>query len=187
MSELRPTSWAFIGTVGNVTACTTDSIWLFPPCTAPDAAPTNVSTSSTLLNQIDVSWSPPPEEFQNGVIIRYLVHYADIAAPSMVTVQTATTTSASLTMAISAGTTYLVSIAAVTSVGDGPFSSNVAQQTLSLPPPFPEVPSQSPDMAVTSTTIPITLPTIPSLQEYRYTHIYLIPCQLVLCLLLFVF
>jgi len=34
MSKLRPQFGAFIGMVGNVTACATDSIWLFPPCTA---------------------------------------------------------------------------------------------------------------------------------------------------------
>jgi len=144
---------------------------LFPPCTAPDAAPTNVSTSSTLRNQIDVSWNPPPEEFQNGVIILYLVRYADINATLVLTMQTTTTTSLSLTRAISAGTTYLVSVAAVTSVGGGPFSGNISQRTLSPPPPFPEeTPSQSPDIPLTNTTIRITLPAIPSLQEYRYTY-----------------
>ena len=161
--NLRPTSWPFIRT-----ACAAISDQLCLPCAEPDAAPTNVRTSSTLRNQIDVSWDPPPSEFQNGVIIRYLVRYVSTEGTTIIT---AITTSVSLTMGISQRTLYLVSVAAVTQAGDGPYSGNISQRTLSMPPGFPvEPPSQSPDEPVTSTTIPIALPNISSLEEYRYTH-----------------
>ena len=165
---MRSTSWPFIRTSANITACAAISDQLCLPCAEPDAAPTNVRTSSTLRNQIDVSWDPPLSEFQNGVIIRYLVRYVSTEGTTIIT---AITTSVSLTMGISQRTLYLVSVAAVTQAGDGPYSGNISQRTLSMPPGFPvEPPSQSPDERVTSTTIPIALPNISSLEEYRYTH-----------------
>ena len=44
---------------------------------APTAPPSNISTSATLLGQIFVSWSPPPIEFQNGIITNYSITYRD--------------------------------------------------------------------------------------------------------------
>ena len=46
---------------------------------APTAPPTNILTSATLLGEIFVSWSPPPIEFQNGIIINYFITYRDTA------------------------------------------------------------------------------------------------------------
>ena len=44
---------------------------------APTASPTDILTSATLLGQIFVSWSPPPIEFQNGIINNYTITYRD--------------------------------------------------------------------------------------------------------------
>ena len=49
---------------------------------APTAPPSNISTSATLLEQIFVSWSPPPMELQNGIINNYTITYRDTTTTS---------------------------------------------------------------------------------------------------------
>ena len=102
------------------------------PCAEPDSPPGNLVTSSTRRNEIDVSWDPPPLEEQNGIITHYNVCYeveggtqteqCVVVPPSL--------TSTTLTVGISTGTTYLIRIAAATSVGLGPFSVDLQQSTL---------------------------------------------------------
>ena len=50
---------------------------------APTAPPSNISTSATLLGQIFVSWSPPPDDFQNGMITSYNITYRDTSEISI--------------------------------------------------------------------------------------------------------
>ena len=143
-----------------------------PLCAVPEAPPTNITSSSTQLNEIDISWDPPRLELQNGLITHYNVCYlAEGGAQTEQCVNVSSSlTSTTLTMGISPGTTYLIRVAAATAVGLGPFSGNHQQMTLSDPPSIPPPPPPPTGVPVTTTTISITLPTITNLQEFRYVH-----------------
>ena len=81
---------------------------------------------------------------------------AEQCVPSSLTSTTLTTE-----MGISPGTTYLIRVAAATTVGLGPFSGNLRQMTMGG-----EI-STPPDAPVTATTITINLPSF-NVQEFRY-------------------
>ena len=75
-----------------------------------------------------INWEPPPEEEQNGVIIKYTINvtYTDTL---VVTQYFTTSTSINIT-SLEPYTTYVCVVAADTAVGTGPFSHLVFVQTL---------------------------------------------------------
>ena len=93
---------------------------LFFGCLAPSAAPQNpleLITSSTILN---VTWSPPPIEGQNGIIVYYVIITTEVDTGIMWEL-TSNTTWLYLDY-LHPYYTYTFRFAAVT-VAQGPFSS----------------------------------------------------------------
>ena len=75
--------------------------------------------SSTSLS---FTWSSPPEEDRNGVIVGYIVTYYPVLAPANVTTEEVVGTSIVLS-GLMIFTNYSVSVAAFTAVGTGPAAS----------------------------------------------------------------
>ena len=72
-----------------------------------------------------------------------------------------------LVMPLGPGVSYTVSVAAVT-VDKGPFSEPVIQQTYPVPPMFaPEPPSTISGFDPTEHTIPVQLPRVNNLTQFR--------------------
>ena len=78
-----------------------------------------MNTSST---SIFISWLPPPEQDQNGVITGYNVTYSIIGGGVMVNTTSGIQRSIELT-GLEKFTQYSISVAAFTSVGIGPSDS----------------------------------------------------------------
>ena len=91
---------------------------MFSP--APSAPTQNVSVDNTTSVSITISWEPPADEQQNGIIINYVVRVA--VEGGTATYFNSTTTYIVIT-SLRPYTTYEYSIAAETSAGMGPFSS----------------------------------------------------------------
>ena len=99
----------------------------------PDAPPQAVEVipdSSTTLN---VSWEPVPAINQNGKITEYLIEYTQSRFPeqlptSLTMVEPAESRNVTLTE-LGEYVTYSVSVRAHTSIGEGPFSSEVDSRT----------------------------------------------------------
>lgn len=71
-----------------------------------------------------MTWQPPPPEHQNGIITAYIVNVS--LEDNETLVQHYTTSSLSVTLVgLLPFSTYMVLVAAETSVGRGPFSSGL--------------------------------------------------------------
>ena len=77
---------------------------------------TGVNTSSTSLS---ISWSPPPEQDQNGVITAYNITYVTSGGNVMMNSTSSSTLSIELA-GLEKFSEYSVSVAASTSIGGGP-------------------------------------------------------------------
>ena len=75
-----------------------------------------MNTSSTSLN---ISWSPPPEQDQNGVITAYNITYVTSGGNIMVDSTSGSTLSIELS-GLLRFRNYNISVAASTSIGVGP-------------------------------------------------------------------
>ena len=93
---------------------------------APSAPAQNVSVDNTTSESITLSWEPPADEQQNGIVINYAVRVA--VEGGTATYLNSTTTYIVIT-SLRPYTTYECSIAAETSAGMGPFSSITITQT----------------------------------------------------------
>ena len=113
----------------------------------------SLATTSTDLKTIQMSWQPPEEELQNGVIIGFTIQYRIEGADPQF--QNVTDLSVTLTN-VDAGTTYFVSVAARTMVGLGMYSNEAQQTTIAAPPTFSPV--MQPDGGATTSTITVSLP-----------------------------
>lgn len=92
--------------------------------TAPSAAPTEVSTVPLQPHILRISWQPPPEEFQNGVIRSYAI---SILSQTSIDRNITVVNSSQLYNSIDSlhpFYVYRVSVAATT-VEMGPYSSEV--------------------------------------------------------------
>ena len=124
-----------------------------PP--VPDGAPVNVQSSSTRLDIITVTWDPPLTNLSNGLITGYTVQYRTVPSTNP---QYTNTTALSITLDIDAGNTYLISVAAHTAIGLGPYSDpELVQMTIPVPVMFPSDPLTVSD-GLSANTIPFTLP-----------------------------
>ena len=75
-----------------------------------------MSTSSTSIN---ISWSPPPEQDQNGVITAYDITYVTSGRNVMMNSTSGSTLSIELSE-LAKFSEYSISVAASTSIGGGP-------------------------------------------------------------------
>ena len=96
--------------------------------TVPSGAPQNVSASPTSPFEAYLSWSPPLEEERNGVIDNYVINITEDDTGDKFQVSTSTTT-ITLDENLRPYYVYTCVIAAETSVGVGPYSSNVSFRT----------------------------------------------------------
>ena len=90
-----------------------------------------VTLSST---EILVSWTPPPEIDQNGVITHYEVHYEPFTTFNGTFTSNSASTNGSglqiVLVSLQENVKYSVTVRAYTSVGPGPFSSAVLNATI---------------------------------------------------------
>ncbi|KAG9342521.1 hypothetical protein JZ751_016525 [Albula glossodonta] len=95
------------------------------PQTQPSAPPQDVKCSSPSSTSILVSWLPPPEDLQNGIITKYSIQYAATEGEDTPTRQTTDLppeTSQYLLENLEKWTEYSVTVSAHTDVGPGPES-----------------------------------------------------------------
>ena len=94
----------------------------------PSGYPQSVQGNSTSADGIFLSWSPPADEEQNGLIVQYIINVTH--ADTLDTVQYFTTKTFIHITGLDPYTTYVCVVAAETSVGIGPFSHLYFIQTI---------------------------------------------------------
>ena len=124
----------------------------------PSGVPQTVRTSSNSLGVILVEWDPLLLNETNGVIISYTVQYH-----SLLSTHRKNATDTFTLINISPGETYVITVAAWTRIGIGPFSEGIVQSTISDPPSFLTSPLSS---SSSVSTISITLPRAPGVFRY---------------------
>lgn len=88
---------------------------------APSAPPENFNAQPTSSRSATATWAPPPDDEINGVIVRYLINVTVVSTGRQFQLTSTTTT---LTIStLTPYSTFICIIAAVTSVGIGPFST----------------------------------------------------------------
>ena len=87
-------------------------------------APTSVSGSSTVNNQVALSWTAPASNGGTS-ITDYVIQYSSNSGSTWTTFADGTSTSTSATVTgLTSNTSYIFKVAAVNSVGTGSYSSN---------------------------------------------------------------
>ena len=95
-----------------------------PP--APFQPPTNVQVPSINPQGVELVWTPPPMDQQNGIIRRYIVNItSNDSGEELITYSQTTSV---LVQNLDPFTTYTCSVSAET-VAPGPFSSAIMLQT----------------------------------------------------------
>lgn len=106
---------------------------VLPVPSVPQAAPVDVGGESHAADAILITWKPPPEDKQNGLLLGYKVHYTMAesgAGPEEAKIETVPASEHSLLVTnLDTWTQYKVWVAAYTQVGTGPFSDVVFIQT----------------------------------------------------------
>lgn len=97
----------------------------FPPL-VPSAAPHNVTATAVNSRLIDISWSPPPADAQNGVIRLYKVM---VSVRETLESQTLTTTETELSFTAHPYYMYTISVASETVNGTGPYGEEFTLTT----------------------------------------------------------
>lgn len=91
--------------------------------TVPSGSPLNFLASATSSRSASISWNPPPASQHNGIIISYIISVTVVETGQSFQL---TSTTASLTVStLLPYRTYVCVIAAVTSIGTGPFSTQI--------------------------------------------------------------
>ena len=93
---------------------------------APESSPEDVVLSAVSSTSIIVSWSPPPTQFQNGVITEYRINITELDTGSDFLYTTATTTI--LIQLLHPFYTYECTVSAYT-VDEGPYSEIITITT----------------------------------------------------------
>ena len=92
--------------------------------TAPTAAPQHFAAVVTTAFEVDLSWSPPVSDKQNGVITNYVINITEDESGDDFQESTSST-SLSVEDNLRPYITYTCVISAGTSAGQGPFSSAI--------------------------------------------------------------
>ena len=93
----------------------------------PNGYPQNFMGTTPTSRTAVLTWDPPPDEEQNGVVINYVINVTE--AKSGVNFQLSSTNTSLFVNTLQPFTTYNFLIAAATSVGVGPFSRLFTLQT----------------------------------------------------------
>ncbi|XP_068677578.1 phosphatidylinositol phosphatase PTPRQ-like isoform X2 [Montipora foliosa] len=96
---------------------------------APSASPAITHVMALNSTSILVEWDRVPEEYRNGIITRYTIHYKDVAKKNESTVDTPAPASEITITALRQKALYSIRIRAATSKGDGPWSSATETET----------------------------------------------------------
>ena len=91
----------------------------------PSAPPRSLMVDGVTDNTVTLSWMTTPQP--NGVVIRYDVQYRRVGTSPFIT-QSFTGLTGTIT-GLTTNTTYHIGVAAVTIVGNGPFSTFLSQKT----------------------------------------------------------
>ena len=93
---------------------------------APSAAPVNVSLSVVSPTAVNLTWSPPPMQHHNGIIVSYIVAVTEVVTDTTYTI---TTSDTSLTVdSLHPYYSYVLKVAAIT-VEQGPYSNKTSATT----------------------------------------------------------
>lgn len=87
----------------------------------PSGSPQTFTASATTTRSALVSWNPPRIDEQNGIIINYLINVTLVESGH--TFQLSSTTTSLTVSSLLPYRTYVCIIAAVTSIGIGPYSN----------------------------------------------------------------
>ena len=96
-------------------------------CAVPSSAPTSVSATSTPTT-ITVQWGMVPCIHRNGEITGYSVRYSGGGSTDTVSVSGANARQTTIS-GLTPSTDYTIEVAAVNSVGTGPYSSAIIEAT----------------------------------------------------------
>ncbi|XP_068726162.1 phosphatidylinositol phosphatase PTPRQ-like [Montipora capricornis] len=95
----------------------------------PSASPAITHVMALNSTSILVEWDRVPEEYRNGIITRYTIHYKDVAKKNESTVDAPAPASEITITALRQKALYSIRIRAATSKGDGPWSSATETET----------------------------------------------------------
>ena len=93
--------------------------------TVPSGAPQNVSALSISPSSVIVRWTPPESQYQNGVILEYLVTVENGNSVELWSNHTEL-----VVRNLLPHTVYSFAVAAINDIGVGPFSSPSVMRTL---------------------------------------------------------
>lgn len=100
--------------------------------TAPDEAPNITNVNSPTSTSLMISWTAPSVDKQNGLLTEYMILYTNDVELPMSEWQMDSTLDTSITLTgLRIFTNYIVSVAATTIAGVGPYDAPVQVQTLS--------------------------------------------------------
>ena len=95
--------------------------------TAPSGFPRSLHITSLSARLVRVSWSPPPQDERNGLITGYVVTITNIETNDISAIDVTGRTSTSIVTL--PYTSYMITVAARTSVGVGPPSTEIVIAT----------------------------------------------------------
>ncbi|VDK36550.1 unnamed protein product [Taenia asiatica] len=102
----------------------------------PGSFPLHLRVRGLSTNSVELSWSPPPKESRNGIIIGYQVHYYEFSSPQNTANYQNTTQPFLRIDDLQERTVYTFRVRAFTSSGPGPWSaSNTIRTTADVPDP----------------------------------------------------
>ena len=85
----------------------------------PSASPGNVTVVEITFHSVSLLWIPPVREYQNGIIIGYIINLTVEETGEMYQLHSSTT---NITATLIPFTTYTIVITAENSVGAGPYT-----------------------------------------------------------------
>ncbi|XP_040186925.1 protein sidekick-2 isoform X1 [Rana temporaria] len=139
----------------------------------PTAPPQNVAIQTATAVQLDVTWDPPPLESQNGDIQGYKIYFWEAARKNETEkVRTLFLPESGVKLKNLTGyTTYLISVAAFNTAGDGPRSLPIRAQTQQAAPSAPASIRFS-ELTTTSVNVSWDAPVYPNgiLEGYRLVY-----------------
>ena len=100
--------------------------WPLPP--APSAAPSNVRVTGVTSSSITVQWGEVECIDRNGEITGYSVRYTGSGGTDTRSVSVGDTRQTTIS-GLTPSTDYTIEVAAVNSVGTGPYSNGIVQRT----------------------------------------------------------
>ena len=91
--------------------------------TEPSASPESIYFSDVTSTSAVISWDPPPDEYQNGLIISYTIIVTEEEMGESGTTNTYTTSETTFSLInLESYRTYEIIISASTTIGSGPYS-----------------------------------------------------------------